>query len=202
MATSAASRPRAISTRPIRGTLLRGSKVCQRAPQIDFNPRGEIPDAVGRRRPHVAQVAGAIARGNIHAAAKGDGQVSVVAANALALLESLPGGPGGAGIFIVKSDVVVDVIANRLDAVPSRAACGRTVAKPPETADPSRNIGCPAGRPECLRADPSPGAVRAPAIQCVRLTRISEPLRSSSIESGLGAPRCGYTSSRRHRDGL
>jgi hypothetical protein len=30
IATSAASRPRAISTRPMRGVLLRGSKVCQR----------------------------------------------------------------------------------------------------------------------------------------------------------------------------
>ena len=33
IATSAASRPRAISTRPIRGTLLRGSKVCQSPPR-------------------------------------------------------------------------------------------------------------------------------------------------------------------------
>ena len=33
IATSAASRPRAISTRPMRGMLLRASKVCQRPPR-------------------------------------------------------------------------------------------------------------------------------------------------------------------------
>ena len=33
IATSAASRPRAINTRPMRGTLLRGSNVCQAPPR-------------------------------------------------------------------------------------------------------------------------------------------------------------------------
>ena len=47
--------------------------------------------------------------------------VGEVAADSLALIEGLPGGPGGAGIPIVEDDVVMDVIANRLDALPSRA---------------------------------------------------------------------------------
>ena len=56
----------------------------------DFEPCGKIPNGLGRRRPHIAQVSGAIARGNIHAAAERDGQVGVVAADPDALVEHLP----------------------------------------------------------------------------------------------------------------
>jgi len=72
MATSAASRPRAISTRPILGTLFRGSNVVPGATEIDFKPRCKVRHAIRRRRAHVAKVPGAVARRNIHAAAERD----------------------------------------------------------------------------------------------------------------------------------
>src|SRR6185369_14164608 len=90
------------------------------AAEVDFEPRGKIHNAVGRRGSHVAQVTGTTAGWNIHAAAEGDGQMRVVAADAAALLEGLPCGSGGAGVFIAKDNVVVDKIANRLHALPSR----------------------------------------------------------------------------------
>src|SRR3979411_3256581 len=62
IATSIASRPLAISTRPIRGTLLRGSKVYQRPPRYASNqaaksigPQGGgnhvLPGETGAKRP-------------------------------------------------------------------------------------------------------------------------------------------------------
>src|SRR5258706_16113036 len=52
------------------------------AADIGLEPAGKIPRGVGRRHADVAEIAGAIARWNVHAAAERDCQVRVVAADA------------------------------------------------------------------------------------------------------------------------
>src|SRR6185437_2329829 len=79
---SAASRPWPIRTRPMLGTMLRGSKVYQRAAEIGLEPAGEVHRDRGRRDADVAKIARAIARRNVHATAEGDCRVGIVAANA------------------------------------------------------------------------------------------------------------------------
>ena len=116
MATSHASRPRAIRTRPTRGTLLRGSKVCQLAADPGLEPRREIAHCVRWRRSEIAQVTGAVSRRNIHAAAESDGQMRIVAADAGPFVESLKGAAGGSGVLVVECDVVMNVIADGLHA--------------------------------------------------------------------------------------
>ena len=68
----AASRPRAISTRPIRGMLLRAIERVPAPAEIGLEPGGEIHRAVRRRDADVAEIAGAVARRNVHAAAERD----------------------------------------------------------------------------------------------------------------------------------
>ena len=124
-----------------------------RAAKVGFKPRGKIHDAVWRRRSHVSQVIRAIACGNIHAAAECDCQVSVVAADAITLVENLPGGFGRAGVSVAKDDMFVDIVANRLNALPS-VTSRRTAPKSPQIADPSCTTGCPTRKAECPRANP------------------------------------------------
>ena len=98
------------------------------ATEIDFNPRCKIHHAVRRQRPHVAQVSGAVPRRNIHAAAESNSQVREVATDAHTLVERLPSCPRGARFLIVERDMVVDKIADRLNARPSRR--GLTESRP------------------------------------------------------------------------
>src|SRR6266700_4682283 len=84
------------------------------AAQIGLEPACEVHR---RRVPgpaDVAKGAGAIPRGDVHAPAKRDGQVGEVAADALAFVEDLPGGLGGAGEFVAELDVLVNEVADRL----------------------------------------------------------------------------------------
>src|SRR5216684_2693008 len=89
------------------------------ATEVDLHPGGKIHGAVGRRNSDVTQVAGAVACGNVHAAAESDGQVGEVATDSGALVECLEGRLGHARMLVTESDVVVDVVADRLDARPS-----------------------------------------------------------------------------------
>src|ERR1700685_4665253 len=107
-----------------------------RAANIDFHPRREIHDTVGRRNADIAQVAGAIARGNIHASAECDGEVREVAADSRTLVERLPSGPRGARTLIIEGDVVVDKIANSLNARPARL--GQSEERPGRIGQPIR----------------------------------------------------------------
>ena len=75
------SRPCAIRTRPILGVLFLASNVYHPPPTWTSNHAAKIRNTIGRRRSHVAQIAPAVTRGNIHAAAKCDGQVRIVAAD-------------------------------------------------------------------------------------------------------------------------
>jgi hypothetical protein len=74
IATSAASRPRAISMRPMRGVLNRASKMCPLATKISLEPTGKIHRRIHRRYADVAEIARAVARRYIHAAAERDRQ--------------------------------------------------------------------------------------------------------------------------------
>src|SRR5690242_17158989 len=53
---------------------------------VGFEPSCEISWWIRRRHANVAQIAGAVSCRNVHATAEGDGQVRVVAANALTLV--------------------------------------------------------------------------------------------------------------------
>ena len=93
IATSAASRPCAISTRPMRGMLLRGSKVPLPV-EIGFEPAREIHRAVRWCHADITKVAGAIARRDVHAATEGDRQVREVATYSGAVVVGVPRGLG------------------------------------------------------------------------------------------------------------
>src|ERR1035441_3322517 len=77
-----------------------------------LEPRGEIAHAERRWRSDIAQVAGAVSRWNIHAAAEGDGEMREVAADAGPFVESFRGTAGGAGVLVVEGDMVMNVIAD------------------------------------------------------------------------------------------
>src|SRR5262249_8232045 len=105
-ATPAAARPRAIAMRPRRGTLWRGGGA--RIPataEIDLDPGTEIHRLGLGRNADVAEMAGAIARRDVHAAAQRDRQVGKVAAHPAALDHDVGGGPGGAGVLVAETDV-------------------------------------------------------------------------------------------------
>src|SRR6266540_5291267 len=76
--------------------------------------------AIGRWHADVPEIAGAIARRNVHAAAERDGEVRVVATHTLAFIEDLPGRHGRARMLVAEGDVAMDEIADRLDARPPR----------------------------------------------------------------------------------
>src|ERR1700730_12690401 len=88
--------------------------------KIGLEPAGEIHWAIGRWYADVPKVAGAIARRNVHAAAERDGEVRVVATHTLAFIEDLPGRHRWARMLVAEGDVVMDEIADRLDARPPR----------------------------------------------------------------------------------
>src|SRR5271165_2923407 len=88
--------------------------------KIRLEPRGEIHRAIGRHHADVAEITGAIARRNVHAATERDGKVRVVATHTLAFIEYVPGRHGRARMLVAKRDVAVDEIADRLDARPTR----------------------------------------------------------------------------------
>src|SRR4029453_1401903 len=96
-------------------------------PEICLEPSGKIHRRGIFRSADVTQIAGAIPRGNVHAAAEGDGQVGEVAADALAVGEDLQGGLRGAREFVAELDVLVDEIANRLHAPPAERGAGEQV---------------------------------------------------------------------------
>src|SRR6267142_889878 len=70
--------------------------------EIRFEPSGEVPRAVGRRCAHVAEIAGAVSRRNVHAAAKGNSKMCVIAADPAPFVERFPGCSCGAGMLITE----------------------------------------------------------------------------------------------------
>ncbi len=87
--------------------------------EIGLEPGAEIHGCGIGRDSDVAEIAGAIARGHVHAAAKRDGKMGEVAANALPVLQGLVRGLGGIGVLIAEGDVVVNEVADGLDQRPA-----------------------------------------------------------------------------------
>ncbi len=79
--------------------------------QPDLVPGAEVAGA-GIRHADVADVAGDVARGDVHAARERDGKVLIIAADADALGEDVHGGLGGARGFVVEGDVRIHPIAD------------------------------------------------------------------------------------------
>src|SRR4029450_8074110 len=85
------------------------------AVKVGLEPGGEIHRAIGRRHADVAEIAGAVTCGDVHAATESDGEVCVITANAGPLVESPPGSLG-ARVLVDQCDMQVDVVADCLDA--------------------------------------------------------------------------------------
>ncbi len=88
------------------------------AAEIDFEPAAEIHRQHDRHA-DVAHVAGDVARGDVHAAAEGDGEMTEIAADAARIVVNVERGFGGIGEVVAKGDVVVHPIADGLDARPA-----------------------------------------------------------------------------------
>src|SRR5712691_147880 len=89
------------------------------ATEVHFHPGGKIHGARGGRNADVAKITGAVACWNIHTAAESNSEVGIVAADSCALVECFKGRFREARILIPESDVVMDVIADRLHTSPS-----------------------------------------------------------------------------------
>ena len=111
----------AISTRPMRGMLLRASNVYHRPPKYTSNLAARSIYSVRWRHSNIAQTASAVPGGNIHASAEGDGDVGVIAADARALVECLPSCSRGARLLIIEGDVIMHKNADRLHPRPTRS---------------------------------------------------------------------------------
>src|SRR6267378_7824326 len=70
--------------------------------EIRLEPSGEIWRAVGWRCTHVAEIAGAVPRRNVHASAEGNSKMCVIAADPAPLVERFPGCSCRAGMLIAK----------------------------------------------------------------------------------------------------
>src|SRR5690349_13911805 len=81
-----------------------------------FEPSREITWGERRLRSDIAQVAGAVARWDIHAAAEGDSEMRVVPTDTDPFVESLRGAASGAGVLIVEGNMIMNIIANSLHA--------------------------------------------------------------------------------------
>src|SRR5687767_5044254 len=108
-----------MSTRPSPYVVPRVKRIPPPA-KISLEPAGKIHWAVGRWHADVAEIAGAIARRNVHAAAKRDGEVSVVTTHTLAFIEYLPRCHSRARMLVAEGDMTMDEIADPLDARPAR----------------------------------------------------------------------------------
>src|SRR5438132_1042530 len=72
------------------------------------------------RHPDVAQVAGAVARRDVHASAEGNGQMCIVAADAGPVVKGLQRCPRHARVLIAEGDMSMDIVADSLNSAPSR----------------------------------------------------------------------------------
>ena len=92
------------------------------AADICFEPGCEIHRRVRGWHADIAQIAGAVSRRDVHAATERDGEVRIIPADAGAIAVSFPGGPGGARMLVPEGNVLVNVVADGLDAGPTERA--------------------------------------------------------------------------------
>src|SRR5271155_4002523 len=96
------------------------------ATDIGFEPGCEIHRRIRDWYADIAQIARAVSRRDVHAATEGHGEGRIVPADAGAIAISFPRRPGGARVFVAEGNVLVNVIANGLDAGPAE----RRIAEP------------------------------------------------------------------------
>src|SRR5580704_1519153 len=101
------------------GAIVAGIECVPVSPEIDLEPCTEIHGLVDRRYADVAEIAGAVARRNIHAATQRDGKMRKIATYALFFHESIPCRLGRARMFVTERQMVVHVIADFLDKGPT-----------------------------------------------------------------------------------
>ena len=89
------------------------------AAEIDLEPGAEIHRLGFGRNADVAEISGAIARRDVHAAAQRDRQMGKVAAHPATFDQDVGGRPGRAGVLVAEADVGMDEIADRLHARPA-----------------------------------------------------------------------------------
>src|SRR5262245_61125280 len=89
------------------------------AAEISLEPGGKIHRRGIARYADVAEITGAIARRDIHAAAQRHCKMGEVAADATALGMALGGGAIAARMVIAEFEMVVHVIADRLHLLPA-----------------------------------------------------------------------------------
>src|SRR6202030_1003147 len=97
-----------------------GVKGVPASSEISLEPCGEVHRTVGRECPHVAEIAGAVARGNVHGAAECNSEMRVIATDASPVVERFPGSSCGAGMLIAKRDMVMHEITDCLNPAPTR----------------------------------------------------------------------------------
>ena len=87
--------------------------------EINLHPSRKVHRRIRWRKTDIADIAGAIARGNVEAAAERDREVREVTADANALGIGLGCRAGGACVFIAENEVVMHEVADGLDPLPA-----------------------------------------------------------------------------------
>src|SRR6516162_9319959 len=88
--------------------------------EIRLDPSGEIHWPIRRKGADLTEITSAVACRNVHTAAKCDGEVRIVAADAFPFVEGFKGRLGGTRVLVAERDMVVHKIADRLNACPAR----------------------------------------------------------------------------------
>ena len=88
-------------------------------PEIDLHPGRKVHGRVRRGEPDIADISRAISCGDVEAPAERDREVGEVPANAAPLLVGLRCGARRTGIFVAEYEMVMDKVANGLNARPA-----------------------------------------------------------------------------------
>jgi hypothetical protein len=83
-------------------------------PEIGFLPGTEVHGRWIPRHPDVTQIARAVARRDVHAAAKSDGKMGEVPTHAEPLSVGIPRSFGWAGMLVTERNAIVNEVADRL----------------------------------------------------------------------------------------
>ena len=86
------------------------------AAKVGLEPGGKVHGIRRGRDSDVTQITGAVTRRNIHAATERDREVGIVATHARAFMEGFERGFGQPGMLVAEGDMLMDEIADRLDA--------------------------------------------------------------------------------------
>src|SRR5437763_7579539 len=93
----------------------------------NLDPGAEILRRVRRRQADIADIAGAIARRDVEAAAADEREMRIVAADAAPLLESLRGRARRPRVLVTEANVIMHVAADRLHARPAEGRAAEQV---------------------------------------------------------------------------